>query len=464
MANYNRNGKKPTQPHGRPMTPSHVTRTKKLNIDKLNDDFVGIADFKGKRFHVKNVLPGERVEVELPHIKDKEREKTFVYTPVRIIEASPMREEPQCAYANTCGNCNLLHVKYDDQIKLKRRWLDEKLGAAGIKSDDFVASEQFGYRNKVHLAFTEVDNKVLTGFFNEETKRVIPVRRCKLHGTWFEKLTTALNTWATDNHLSAFKPWEQTGLLRFAVARHIGSGISVTVVARENIRCMDKLLELLQKSFKRVSLYLNINKQDDSRVFSPKFIHYGGDKKLSGTMLGVEYRLSPNSFFQVNEAIAAKIYSTVLDSVGDDVDTVVDAYSGIGITSLLFASRGKNVISIEVVPQAVEDAKELAAINKLENRIRFVCGDCNNILPKLKISGKAAFFVDPPRKGLGNTVCKAILKFNPERIVYLSCNPETLAEDLKTLVNGGYKVESAVGFDMFPNTRHVETIVCLCKQ
>lgn len=450
--------------HAKSATFGHVTRTKKLDIERLDDNYCGIANVKGRTFYVKNVLNGERVEVELPHIKDKEREKHYIYTPVRIINASPDRVNVTCPYANACGNCNLLHCKYSSQLKLKTDGINKLLKDCNAKVSKTVACEQFSYRNKVHLAFTEVERKTLVGFFNEETSRVIPVRKCLLHGSWFEKLVNILNSWATDNHLSAFKPWEQEGLLRFAVCRHLNDRIMVTIVARENIRCMDKLLTLLQKNFKEVSLYLNINTQNDSKVFSPKFIHCGGEKKLKGNMLGVEFHLSPNSFFQINETVSAEIYKKVLSYVdNNNIDTVTDAYSGIGITSMLFASVGKNVVSIEVVPKAVEDAKELASINKLDSKIKFICGDCNNILPKLKTGKNTAFFVDPPRKGLGERICSTIIKAEPKKIIYLSCNPQTLADDLKQFADNGYKIEEITAYDMFPNTKHVETLVCLNK-
>ena len=458
--------KKPSTAPAKPQKFSnHVTRTKKLDIERIDSNFCGVAEVKGRIFHVKNVLLNERVEVELPHLKDQSREKTYVYTPIRIITPSPDRVDVSCPYANDCGNCNLLHCKYTAQLRDKAQRLNSTLNQIGVKSAKFIPSEQFAYRNKVHLAFTEVEKKTLVGFFNEETNRVVPVRRCQLHGAWFEKLVNVLNTWATDNRLRAFKPWEQEGLLRFAVCRHLKGRIMVTIVARENIRCMDKLYSMLDKEFKEVSLYLNINTQADSKVFSPKFIHYGGEKKLKGSILAINILLSPNSFFQVNEQIASEIYSKVLDyAATDDTDTIVDAYSGIGITSLLFASKGKNVVSIEVVPQAVEDAKELAALNNLQSKIKHICGDCNNILPKLKVDGRTTFFVDPPRKGLGAKVCETIIKFKPAKIVYLSCNPETLAEDLVRFKDGGYTVEEVTGYDMFPNTKHMESLVCLTRK
>ncbi len=456
--------KRDTKRTPKPAFNNRSIRTKKLNIDELDNELHGVARTKEKVYHVKNVLPGERVEVELPHLKDKSRESEYIYTTTRIITESPDRIKPNCPYFEQCGNCNILHCNYDAQLKIKKEKLDSTLKNADITANNFVTGNQFGYRNKVHLAFTEVDGKALTGFFNEETHRVIPVRRCLLHGKWYEKLVEILNKWATDNRLSAFKPWFGEGVLRFAVARHFDNNIMVTVVARENIRCMDELYQMLDREFEEVSLYLNINTQENSKVFSDRFIFIDGEKKLNGNILGIDFNLSPNSFFQVNTEIAGKIYETVLDRISKmNVNAVVDAYSGIGITSLLFASRGFDVISVEIVPKAVDDAKELARLNKLDGKIKFICGDCANILPKLDVPENTAFFVDPPRKGLGVNVCRSIIKFKPEHVVYLSCNPETLVEDVKRLKEGGYTVEEVTPFDMFGNTKHCESLCILRK-
>lgn len=440
-------------------------RLKKLDIEALDDNFLGTAYSNGKTYHIKNVLPYERVEIEMPFFRNKEREKRYVYVPRRIITESPDRVKSICPYINDCGNCNLLHCAYPAQVREKTARFNDALKSVDIAVSEFTESTQTNCRNKVHLAFTDSGKQTVVGFFNEETHRVIPISKCALHGNWFESVVHILNKWATDNRLSPFKPWAKSGVLRFAVCRCFKDHIMITIVSRENIRCMDKLYEELCKKFKEVSLYLNINIQENSKVFSDKFIYVNGKRKLSGNMLGVDFHLSPNSFFQVNEQIAEKIYSSVLEKTATINPTaVVDAYSGIGITSLLFASRGYDVTSIEIVPGAVNDAKELAALNNLENKIHFVCGDCNNILPKLSVQPNTLFFVDPPRKGLGERVCNSIIKFKPEHIIYLSCDAQSLCEDIKLLNKGGYIAKDAHLFDMFPNTKHVESIVCLTKK
>ncbi len=437
---------------------------KKLNIDYLDNECRGVSEFKGTKYLVKNVLEGERVEVELPNFKNKERALDYIYTPSKIITASKDRVNVSCPYFNECSNCNLLHSSYNSQIIRKKAMLSEALKKAGVSVDGFVEGKPFGYRNKVHLAFTDVGGKALVGFFNEETHRVIPVKKCLLHGQWFRTLVETLNEWAGDNHLTAFKPWDNEGLLRFAVCRYLDGNLMVTIVARENVRCLDSLYDALTASFDSVSLWLNINTQENSKVFSERFIHIDGKNKLESSLLGISFSLSPNSFFQVNEHIASRIYADVVSAVKESAPSqVVDLYSGIGLTSILFAKNGFDVTSTEIVVKAVEDAKELAEKNGVSDKINFVCGDCNNILPRLEVRENSVFFVDPPRKGLGPQVCRSILKKMPGKIIYLSCGPDSLADDLKTLMSGGYTVEKATGYDMFPNTKHMETLVILSK-
>ena len=199
-------------------------------------------------------------------------------------------------------------------------------------------------------------------------------------------------------------------------------------------------------------------------MFSQNFRSIAGPKKLRGELLGVKFELSPDAFFQVNTEMAEKMYSRILDMAKEiGPETVVDAYSGIGITSLLFARAGMQVTSIEQVPSAVEDAKAMIKYNKLSDKVRALCGDCAKVLPKLHPKGDTLFFVDPPRRGLGESVCRTIVGFGPKYLLYLSCGPEALAEDIRRLQKGGYKLRSAEPFDLFPHTDHVETI-CLLER
>ena len=240
----------------------------------------------------------------------------------------------------------------------------------------------------------------------------------------------------------------------------------LTVVSqRERVPGLPALHRALEESVGETSLWLNVNDRRDSAVFSRNFRHIAGPRGLEGEMLGVRFRLSPESFFQVNEGMAARLYTRIVDLARETgARQVLDAYSGIGITSLLFARGGMSVVSVEQVPAAAAEARRLAEENGLSAKIRALCGDCARVLPGLRLAGETLFFVDPPRRGLGESVCRTILRFGPKHMIYLSCGPEALARDLRTLTRGGYRVVSAQPWDLFPNTPHVETVVLLSRE
>ncbi len=439
---------------------SKPSKTLTLTVTDTDNDFTGVAYRFGKNYHIKNTVTGDVVTV-----LDKRIDKKEIYLDYYEVETpSAYRREPVCPFFNECGNCNLLHIKYDRQLKLKTDFVTKKVKEFKTFAHPSVGGNEYFYRNKVHLAFTEKGGKIGLGFFNEETHNVVEIKSCFLHEKWLEILIKAVKTWATELRLTVFKPWTNKGLLRFISARYIDGKIMVTVVATERLRSLKKLYEKLAVSFKEVVLYQNVNNKKTSEIFSDEFYSESEVKKLEGQMNGVNFRLSPNSFFQVNTPIAEKAYAEIIEEIKSSKEpNVLDCFSGIGITSVAFAKTGKSVTSIEIVKKAVEDARELAKLNGVEN-IKFICGDCNEVLRKLKTGNDSVFFVDPPRKGLGQMVVNSILAFAPKKIVYLSCNIETLVLDLKMLTKNGYTVKKVTPYDFFANTRHVETLVVLTKK
>ena len=247
----------------------------------------------------------------------------------------------------------------------------------------------------------------------------------------------------------------------------LSNSIQVTlVVTNQNFAGKSWLQNELQKYFKNVSLYYNINHRTDSAVFDKNFIHKAGDKYLSSKICGVSFELSPNSFFQTNEKITEKMYDKAIEllNINDD-DNIIDLYSGIGITSVMFAKRNAKVYSIEYVPEAVSNAKHIAKQNNVSDRIESYTGKCEDILPNLNISnGNFSVFMDPARAGAETEVLTTLLKHKPKSIVYMSCNPDTLVRDLKTLLSTNeYKITYATPYDMFPYTKHIEVLVQLTR-
>lgn len=432
-----------------------------FEIEKLNDNFEGIAHKKGKMFVIKDALPGEKVE-----IKNIKKEEKVTKADIRkIVEPSDDRVARKCRYADKCGACSLLHCSYSLQLSLKKKHLARKLTMLkGVSVSDTVGVKQFACRNKVHLVFGEESGEITLGFFNETTHRVVDVKHCILHGEWYDETVQTIKEWATEQSLSAYNPKSGKGVLRFAVLRKLKNNIMVTIVATCKPKNMNELYFNLMSMYDQVSLYVSVNTNKTNEVMSGKTEYVAGEKYLFGEMLGVKFLLSPQSFFQVNELVAEKAYEKICNIIkSKQAECVIDAYSGIGITSMLFAKSTKQVISIEINPDAVEDAKNLMALNKIKN-VKAMCGDFNKILPTLSVPDNTVFFVDPPRAGLGDSVCRKIASFAPKTLIYMSCNPDTLKSDLLTLTANGYTITEVTPLDMFPNTKHLESIVCLSRQ
>ena len=370
-----------------------------------------------------------------------------------------------CSCFPKCGGCTCRNLSYARQLEQKTAYIQKLLAPFEVKAAPCQGSAQDACRNKVHLAFTLADGAVRAGFFDSRTHRVVPVAKCPMHGEWYETLVTVVEAWAADCRIRPYEPRTGKGSLRFVAARYLGGKLMVTVVSQQpKLPGLDRLHAALEAAFGPTVLWLNINDRRDSAVFSRNFRHIAGPRKLRGSMLGVDFELSPDAFFQVNTQMAETMYSRILQLAKDiGPKTVVDAYSGIGITSLLFARAGMQVTSVEQVPAAVEDAKAMVRYNKLEGKVRALCGDCAKVLPRLNTKGDTLFFVDPPRRGLGESVCRTILDFAPKYVLYLSCGPEALAEDIRRLQTGGYRLKLAEPYDLFPHTEHVETI-CLLER
>lgn len=443
---------------------------KDLKVKHYDDDLCPTARIGSRIYHVSGAIDGETVNT-----KEYATNGRNVYSSVcEVLSASPNRVLPECKLCNACGGCSLMHINYEKQLEIKKNYVKKTLSNVvdPLIVDDTVSIEQFSTRNKLHLVFGGKIGNVKLGFFNPATKRVVDVKNCICHPSWYLVVYDILNSWANEYKFSVYDPKTSKGLLRFAAIRVLDNRIMLTlVVTSEKLcenkdktnACIDYLYQKLTEAFDSVSLWLNLNKERTNEVMSGRIVHLRGEKSLKATMLDNSIVLRPTSFFQVNEKMASRIYSDVLELAKRSGSRVmVDCFSGIGVTSLLFAKHFEKVLSVEIVQSAVACAKDMAKLNGTEN-IQFICADVNSVLPTLKIGSESTFFVDPPRAGLGEKICSSILKFAPSQIVYLSCNPETLKRDLEILC-GKYKVDLVRPYDMFPNTKHIETLVWLTRK
>ena len=419
-----------------------------------DENFKGLATVGSCEIVIDGAIVGEKEEVEIK----RKRGTTFYANFVKTDEPSPDRRPVRCKDFLSCGNCAFLHISYEKQLEIKREMALDALEPYFADVSKTVSVGEFDYRNKAHLAFAEWNRRLILGFFDDLTHEIIPVKNCLLHGEWFEIASKIILDWASSRSLRAYNPRTGKGLLRYALLRKTDEGLMLTLVINGGkLSGTETLYNSLKEKFGKVSCD---NKSSSSSVLSGKLRLEKGEEYLNGEMSGVKFTLSPDSFFQINEKAAARIYADVLEMINaSPCETVIDCFSGIGITSALFAKSGKKVISIEIVPSAVRDAKRIGALNDLSGHISYFCGDAAKILPKVGAAENSVFFVDPPRSGLGEKTALMITEFAPKEIIYLSCNPKSLKEDLKTIIENGYKIVSATPYDLFPQTKHVETLV-----
>ncbi len=360
-------------------------------------------------------------------------------------------------------------MTYSGQCEFKRQAVkDALLRLGGIDCEvDFVPCENFArYRNKMVFPFSEKGD---WGFYEGGTHNVIPLKDCLLGDSLNRDILNLISDFAKKHNISFYNEKTHKGILRRVFTRASAKTGEIMVVISANAASLphsDLLIcELTSLSCRITSIVLNVNTKQTNLVLGEKNITLFGKDKLTDTLLGIEYEISPHSFFQINHAQTEKLYEKALEYARiKNTETVFDLYCGIGTISLSAARYAKKVIGIEIVPQAIENARKNATDNSIENA-EFYCAAAEDITPKLIECGFApdTVILDPPRKGSDEKTLGAIVKAAPKRIVYISCNPATLARDLKFLKENGYKTKNVTAFDMFPNTTHIETVALLSK-
>ena len=437
-----------------------------LEIESFGAFGEGVSHALGMAIFVPYACPGEVVEAHVLSVK-----KGYAYAKlVKVLEQSKTRREPKCEHFYRCGGCDLQHVDYKTQLELKVSSVRETLKrVGGIEAKDIqiVSSPEYGCRNKLTLPFTD-NGKVALGFYSERSHRVVAITACPL-SAWSEDVITLFTAWANEYKLPVYDENSGRGVLRALSVRVVGEKFMFTLVATTSkINGISDLSDRIKKDYPDSIFYININPKKTNVVLGSESELIHGDEKLEGEAVGVKYSLSPLSFAQVNDEVRDKLYREVYSDI-DEGATVVDAYSGTGVMSVLVSSKAKEVYGIEIVKDAVADADVTARKNGVADKITNTAGDCAVILPplldKLRKNGahNINLILDPPRKGCDDTVLQAVLKSLPDKIVYVSCNPATLARDLKKL-SEHYSVDKIKLFDMFPQTKHVESLVCLTKQ
>lgn len=451
-----------------------------IEITGLGRDGEGIGHFEGQTFFINGALPGDVVRASATKLK-----KTYGYARVvELVHPSPDRVEPVCPVSDRCGGCSLLNYSYSAQLRMKDALVEDDLVRIGgfdrafiekIKEPVIGMEIPFHYRNKAQIPVGELsDGKIVTGFYARHSHRIVePDRKrgCMIGAAGNEEITHAVKSWMYENRVHAYDEGSGRGLVRHILIRHgvhTGQVMVCLVINGRSIPASDNLTDRLTAACPDItSICININKTRGNVILGERTECIWGEPVITDRVDDISFDISARSFFQVNPVQMERLYGKALEYAGlNGTENVYDLYSGIGTISLFLAREAGHVTGVEVVPDAVKDAVRNARLNGFTNT-NFYTGRTEDVLPKLVAQGRPAdvIVLDPPRKGAEKEVLDTILSVAPSRIVYVSCDPATLARDLKILCSGGlYELKKYRPVDQFPETMHIETCSLLVRK
>ena len=441
-----------------------------VSIETATIDGSGVARVDGQVVFVPGALPGERCSVRIAHVG---RSAVFAQL-LSVLSPSAHRVEPDCPYFPRCGGCALRHMDYEQELVLKQTHVQSCLTRIGGQTISALpitgAAQTDGYRNKVQFPVQEQDGRPVAGFFSGKTHRVIPVRHCRIQPDCADAIRGAVLAWMEQYHIRAYDEQTHTGYIRHIYIRFGAESGQILVCIVANCAQLPKKKQLVTALLAAepgiTTIVFSPNTKKGNTVLGTEFHPLYGDGTITDTLCGLQFRLSAPAFYQVNHAQAERLYEKAVQLAGlTGNETVLDLYCGTGTITLCLARHAKKAIGVEIVPQAIEDAKFNAAQNGMENA-EFFCMDAGQAAKMLadRRIRPDVIVVDPPRKGVSADVIEAISAMAPQRVVYVSCDPATLARDLKLLTAAGYTLQTAEAFDLFPRCAHVETVVLLSRE
>lgn len=445
-----------------------MTLQKNMRLELTVEDFgaqgEGICRHEGMAVFVPRALPGEKI---LAQIVKVEKRHAFARV-VEVLSASPARVEPACPYYVQCGGCVCQHMDYASQLRFKQKQVEGVMRhIAGLDvtvRETLGMEEPWHYRNKTALPVAGTPDMPQIGYYAQRSHRVVEIENCLIAKPESDAVNAVVRAWMEKYQIPPYSEERHSGLVRHVMTRvsRKGECMAVLVINGDKLPRSNELLEMLREKVQAlVSLCISVNKARGNVILGRTYQTLWGDERLCDTLCGHEFRLSPLSFFQVNPVQTEKLYGTALAFAGLTGDELVaDVYCGAGTISLMLARHAKHVVGIEIVPDAIRDAKENAKRNGVENA-EFRCGAAEDVLPELVDNGLRpdVIVIDPPRKGCEENVIMAIAKAQPQRVVYVSCNPATQARDAKLLCENGYVAVDCQPVDMFCQTAGVENVM-----
>ena len=452
-----------------------------VTIEDIGVNGEGIGKVEGYTLFVKDAIIGDTVEAIITKPK-----RNYAYAKmINIIESSKHRVPAKCPVARQCGGCQIQELSYEAQLAFKNKKVRGNLERIGGFSPELLdeimepicgMDEPFYYRNKAQFPIgTDKEGKIVTGFYAGRTHQIIPNIDCALGVPVNQDVLQIILDYMNECHVTAYNEETGRGLVRHVLIRYGFKTKEIMVclvINGDNLPYFEKLVDKLTQIEGMTSITYSVNRENTNVIMGKEIGVLWGQGYITDYIGDIKYQISPLSFFQVNPAQTEKLYGLALeyaDLKGEE--TVWDLYCGIGTISLFLAQKAKKVYGVEIVPQAIDDAKNNAKINAIENAEFFV-GKAEEVLPDYyaqyeREHGKKAYadviVVDPPRKGCDETLLQTMVQMRPERIVYVSCDSATLARDLKYLCENGYEMKRARAVDQFPMTTHVETVCLLSR-
>ena len=425
-------------------------------------DGLGVIRHEGLCFFVKDLMAGEQAEIGVTAVK-----KNVGYgRVVRRITDSPDRVQPLCPAAKQCGGCQLQHMSPALQRQFKQhRVLDcfKRIGHLDVEVNEVLSMEDpWHYRNKIQVPVgVDKNGKMISGYYRSHSHDIVDFDSCCLHSELENRILKTLK----ETIMKVSDP----AVFRHLLIKHAfksGQVMVVLIVNTPKVKGMDQIINTLTETYPEIaSISLNLNQRQDNVILGDHVEVLWGSETIEEELLGLRFQISAQSFYQINPEQTAVLYSKAIELAQlSGNETLVDVYCGTGTIGLSAASHVKNLIGIEIVPSAIEDAKKNAARNNIHNA-EFICGDAGQCTSKLLERGihPDVVIVDPPRKGLDELTIHSVVKMDPDRLVYVSCDPATLARDCALFEPLGYHVKTVQPVDMFPQTTHVETVVLLQK-
>ncbi len=440
-----------------------------MTITDMTSEGNGVGHYDGMAVFVPFTAVGDNLSVKIVKVN-----KNYAYGIIdSILNPSSDRTETDCQVSGKCGGCLFRHIKYEAELKIKQKTVYDaftRIGKLNPVFEDILPCESRNYyRNKVQYPVSEINGKAVCGFYARRSHRVVPFTSCRLQENIFEDIANDIIKFINDNNIKPYNEETRQGTVRHIYLRrgfHSGEVMVCLVVKKDISNKLKVMSEYLENKYDSIkSIMMNINPDNTNVILGKKSRLISGNETIKDVMCGNIIELSLHSFYQVNTAQAEKLYKIAENYAqlkGDEL--LLDLYCGAGTIGLSMADKVEKVIGVEIIPQAIENAKRNAEINGIKNT-EFICGDAGDIAVKLAERNTApdVVILDPPRKGCDKITLDNVVKMSPQKIVMISCNPATAARDCQILDSMGYKTLKVRAVDMFAGTGHVECVVLMSR-